>query len=98
MVPHTIKGRESKSVRLEIRLNSEQKKHIEHAAKLRGQSVSRFVIFSAHEAATATIKESRALSLRDEARDVFVNALLNPPAPSKILRSAARRYKECTEP
>jgi uncharacterized protein (DUF1778 family) len=32
------------------------------------------------------------LSVRD--REVFVSALLNPPAPGARLRKAARRYKE----
>jgi uncharacterized protein (DUF1778 family) len=34
------------------------------------------------------------LHLRDEARDVFVNAVLNPPAPNAAARAAAERYKK----
>ena len=34
------------------------------------------------------------LSLRDEAREVFINAILNPPAPNEAARIAAERYKK----
>ena len=34
------------------------------------------------------------LSLRGEACEIFVNALLNPPKPNAAARTAARRYKK----
>ena len=34
------------------------------------------------------------LSLRGEACEIFVNALLNPPKPNAAARAAARRYKK----
>jgi precorrin-2 dehydrogenase/sirohydrochlorin ferrochelatase len=37
---------------------------------------------------------AKQLTLRGEARDVFVNAILTPPAPSKAARRAAARYKK----
>ncbi len=37
---------------------------------------------------------SKQLTLRDEVRDVFVNAILNPPAPNKAARIAAARFKK----
>ena len=48
---------------------------------------------SAQQAATETIRNYEALVLRDEAREVFVKALLNPPLPNAALRTAAKRYK-----
>jgi len=83
-----------KQERLEARVTRQQKRLIERAAYLRGTSVTDFVVASAQQAATATIKDSEMLSLRDEAREAFVNALLNPPAPNPAARAAARRYKE----
>lgn len=80
--------------RLEARVTPEQKRIIERAAKLRGTSLTNFVLVSAQQAATETIKDSEMLSLRDEAREVFVNALLNPPGPNAAAKGAARRYKE----
>ena len=83
-----------KQERLEARVTRQQKRLIERAAYLRGTSVTDFVVASAQQAATATIRDSETLSLRDEAREAFVNALLNPPAPNPAVRAAARRYKE----
>jgi uncharacterized protein (DUF1778 family) len=34
------------------------------------------------------------LRLRDEAREVFINAILNPPAPTQAAHRAAERYKK----
>ena len=84
----------TKVERLEARVTREQKRMIERAAGLRGTTVTDFVVVSAQQAATETIKDFEALSLRDEAREVFVKALLNPSAPKATARAAARRYKE----
>jgi uncharacterized protein (DUF1778 family) len=80
--------------RLEARLAPEQKRLIERAAQIRGTSVTDFVLASAQRAATETIEEFQVLRLRDDAREVFVNALLNPPAPHAPARAAAQRYKK----
>lgn len=86
--------RQSKKERLEARLTREQKKHIEHAARIKGTSVSDFVVLSADDAAVRTIREQEVLTLNEQAREIFANALLNPPAPSGRLVTAARRYRE----
>jgi uncharacterized protein (DUF1778 family) len=86
--------RESKKERLEARLTQEQKKHIEHAARIKGTSVSDFVVLSADDAALRTIREQEVLTLNEHAREIFANALLNPPAPSGRLVTAAKRYRE----
>ena len=57
-------------------------------------SVTEFVVASAQQAAADAIKDSELLTLHDEARDVFVNAVLHPPAPNEAARKAAKRYKE----
>jgi uncharacterized protein (DUF1778 family) len=80
--------------RLEARVTSEVKDLIERAAQLRGTSVTDFVVASTQQAATATIQEFERLRLQDEARKVFVDALLNPPAPNKVAQSAAARYRK----
>ena len=91
-----VKARKNarKLERLEARVTQEQKRIIERAAELRGTSVTEFVVVSAQQAATKTIKDFETLSLRGEARKVFVNALLNPPAPNAAVKAAARRYKQ----
>lgn len=86
--------RSRKEERLEARVTPAQKQLIERAAALRGTSVTDFVVVSAQEAATSAIKDFEVLSLRDEAREVFINTVLNPPAPNEAARSAAERYKK----
>lgn len=86
--------RSRKEERLEARVTPEQKKMIARAAALRGSSVTEFVVASAQQAAADTIKDFELLTLHDEARDVFVNAVLHPPVPNEASRKAAQRYKE----
>ncbi len=82
-----------KDQRLEARIDASQKALIERAAYLKGMNVTQFVTVSSHEAAIKTIQENEILTLRDEAREVFINAILNPPVPSKIEKAAVARYK-----
>jgi uncharacterized protein (DUF1778 family) len=88
-----VRRRSRKEQRLEARVTREQKRLIERAAELRGTTVTEFLVASAQQAAAETIRNHQVLVLRNEARDVFINALLNPPAPNKALRSAARLYR-----
>ncbi len=89
-----IGRRSRKEERLEARVTPEQKRMIARAAALRGSSVTEFIVASAQQAAAATIKDFELLTLHEEARDVFVNAILHPPAPNEAARKAAQRYKE----
>ncbi len=84
----------ARAARLEIRTTPKQKKLIEKAAKLRGTSVTRFVLAEVEQAATDTIQEANLLELRNEDRRVFVEALLNPPMINEALKAAAVRHKE----
>jgi uncharacterized protein (DUF1778 family) len=95
-MPHALKttGLSKKWERLEARVTLDQKRLIARAANLRGTSLTDFVVVSAQQAAKETIKDFETLRLRDEAREVFVNAILNPPAPNQAARRAAARYKE----
>ena len=80
--------------RLEVRITSAQKRLIERAAELRGTSVTDFVVSNIQVAAAETVKEFESLFLRDEAREIFVKALLNPPEPNEALKAATARHKQ----
>lgn len=86
--------RHRRQERLEARISPAQKRILERAASLRGTSLTDFVLTSAQEAATKTIKDFEILSLCDEAREVFIKALMNPPVPNEALQAAADRYKK----
>ena len=95
MVGHVrhIARRPRKEERLEARVTPDQKRFIEYAAALRGTSVTEFVVASAQAAATSTIRDFDILRLRDQAREVFIKAVLNPPVPNDAVRAAAKRYR-----
>jgi uncharacterized protein (DUF1778 family) len=86
-------SRSRKGQRLEARITPDQKRLIERAAELRGTTVTEFVVVSAQQAAADTIKDFEVLTLREQARKVFVDAVLNPPPPTEAARAAMRRYK-----
>ncbi len=86
--------RATKAERVEARLSPEQKRRIEYAASLKGTSTSDFMVLSADEAAVRTIHDHETWTLTGRDRELFVNALLNPPKPSARMKAAAQRYKE----
>jgi uncharacterized protein (DUF1778 family) len=83
-----------KADRLEARVTPDQKQLIARAAALRGSSITEFIVASAQQAAAETIKEFEILTLRDETRDFFVNAVLHPLSPNAAARKEARRYRK----
>jgi uncharacterized protein (DUF1778 family) len=83
-----------KEERLEARITPAQKRLIERAAALRGTTVTEFVVVSAQEAALRAVEDFEVLRLREEAREVFIDAIFHPPTPNKAARDAAERYKK----
>jgi uncharacterized protein (DUF1778 family) len=79
--------------RLEARISSAKKSVLKNAATLSGISLTDFVVNSAYEAAKRVVKEYEQLNLTEVDRQIFIQALLNPPNPSGNLIKAAQRYK-----
>ena len=86
----------TKSKRIEARVTEDTKAILEQAAALFGRSMTDFVIDSAVANAKRAIDENQRMTLSARDREIFVGALLKPPAPSAKARAAARRYKELT--
>lgn len=82
----------TKAARLETRVTAEQKRLFQRAADLTGRSLTDFILSSAQEVAARTVREHDVLTVSGRDRDLFVRAILQPPAPSRRLRQAARRY------
>jgi len=80
--------------RVEIRMTRAQKRNLERAARLRGTSVTDFILSAVQPAAAEAIREFEVMELREEDRRVFVEALLNPPELNEALRAAAARHKQ----
>jgi len=85
--------RAKKVERIEARLSPDQKRRIEHAASLKGTSISDFLVSSADEAADRTIEQHHAWRLEGRDQEAFVNALLRPPSPNRRMKAALERYK-----
>jgi len=80
--------------RLEARISSDKKRLLKNAADLSGRTLTDFVVHSAYEAAVRVIQEYQQLHLSTNDREIFIQALLNPPAPSANLLNAAKKYKK----
>ena len=82
----------SKKDRLDLRVTAEFKETVSQAASLAGTSMTSFVYEAVRERATKTIEQHEQVILNNEARDRFMDALSNPPAPNTALQKAAKKY------
>jgi len=78
--------------RLNFRLNARQKKLIDQAALVSGQSTSDFATSTLLEKARRVVEHTTVLSNRD--RDLFLAMLESDSGPNAALLAAAKRYKE----
>lgn len=83
----------AETARFDTRLSKEQKELFEYAATLGGYStLTEFVILSAQAKADEIVEKHRSIISTKKDQKIFFAAILNPPAPNKRLREAARRY------
>ena len=82
-----------KTQRVEARLSAEQKDVMQYAADIEGRSLSDFVVAKAFEAAQQVIRAHDVMALSPRDSRAFVEALLNPPAPTDALRAAFAEYR-----
>ena len=75
--------------RLDVLLPRAQKKLIEQATVLLGQSISAFSVATLTREAEEVVERFRLLYLSDRDRDLFLNALDSPPEPNARLHKAS---------
>ena len=80
--------------RLETRISADRKNLLKSAADLSGRTLTDFVVHAAYEAAVRVIQDYQQLHLSLNDRNIFIQALLNPPKPSHCLLKAAKKYKK----
>jgi uncharacterized protein (DUF1778 family) len=80
--------------RLEARLPSEVYATLKRAAEIEGRTLSDFVVSAAREAASRTIEEAEVIRLSVQDQKLFVESILNPPAPNAALKRMAKRHRE----
>ncbi len=84
--------RATQDTRLDVRLPEDNKKLIEQAAGLLGQTVSAFTVSTLVREAQEVVEHFAMLRLSNRDRDAFLAALDSPPEPNVRLRKAARRH------
>ena len=80
--------------RLEARVRPDQKELIERAACVQGRTLTDFVVSALQEAARQAIAEHTVWRLTQEQQKVFIDALMDPPAPNQKLREAYKRFRK----
>jgi len=83
----------SRDERFDLRMSADIKALVARAAEVAGTTMSAFMIETVRDRATKLIEQQEQIALNNEARDVFLNALTNPPAPNAKLRRATERYR-----
>lgn len=68
-----------KSQRLMARISADQKRLLQRAADIRGQTLTEFVISAAQEAATRAIVDQQVIELSVRDSQAFAEGLLDPP-------------------
>lgn len=83
--------------RIDVRISKEQKELIKYASSLRGfKSLSEFIVFCVNAEAIRIIMDNEKILKTIEDKKIFVDAILNPPAPGEGLKkaqSAALKHK-----
>ncbi len=82
-----------KQDRIEIRTSTSERKQFEEAAFLSRMNLSEFMRRSALDKSTEIIHKSTSIMLTNEDRDAFLNALENPPEPTKKMKQALKHHK-----
>ncbi len=85
----------TKEGRVDLRIDADQKRIIERAAALRGQSVSEFIRAAAVEGAQAAVRHAEVTTLvsaRDRERFLAILDADDEPAPA-LARAAARHRR-----
>jgi uncharacterized protein (DUF1778 family) len=85
-----IVARELKKERLELRVAASAKKLIQRAMAVSGLTAGDL----AYEGARRVLEEHERMLLTGADRDAFLEAVMNPPAPTKRLISALKRHRD----
>lgn len=89
---------EFETTRIEVRVPVHVSDQLQRAAKLRGMTLTGYIIATAGEDARRTVEEAEVLRMAAEDQQRFAQALIEPPAPNARLRGAAKRHAELIAP
>ena len=78
---------------IEMRVKPSDKERISRAAELSGVKLTTFVRASAAREADCILREHQATTLSERDRRTLMEALDNPPPPTRTARDAVRDYR-----
>ena len=80
--------------RLEARVSAELKALFQRAAELKGLTLTDYVINVLVDSSQQVIRDHEIITWTGRNREVFLQALMNPPPPSPSLVAALARYRK----
>ncbi len=83
-----------KQDRIELRASQKERERLLEAAMFTGVTLSGFLRQAALEKSDCILKNRDAIALSDRDRDLFLEALENPPKPNTRLQKAFRSYQK----
>ena len=86
------------TARLEARIPAHVYDQMQRAARLRGMTLTGYLIATAGEDARRVVEDAEIMRLAREDQIRFAQALIDPPKPNARLARAARRHGELIEP
>lgn len=89
---------ETATARLEARIPAQVYDQMQRAARLRGMTLTGYLLATAGEDARRVIEEAEILRLAREDQIRFAEALIEPPEPNDRLARAGRRHAELIRP
>lgn len=89
---------EEQMARLEARIPMQLYDQMQRAARLRGMTLTGYLMATAGEDARRTVEEADLLRMAREDQIRFAEALIDPPQPNARLVHAAKRHAELIRP
>ncbi len=88
---------DANTARLEARIPVQVYDQMQRAARLRGMTLTGYLIATAGEDARRTVEDAEIVRMAREDQIRFAQALIDPPKPNDRLRRAAMRHAELIE-
>jgi uncharacterized protein (DUF1778 family) len=88
---------EAETARLEARIPIHVYEQMQRAARLRGLTLTGYLIATAGEDARRVVEDAEIMRLAREDQIRFAEALINPPKANERLTRAAKRHAELIE-
>ncbi len=85
------------TAQLEARIPVQVYDQMQRAARLRGMTLTGYLIATAGEDARRTVEDAEIMRMAREDQIRFAQALIDPPKPNDLLRRAAKRHADLIE-